>query len=107
MPKNTREARRRRISWEKPNRRSTPDTLKGSGFEIEDCGIDVSPEKFVEKVRSSGANILAMSSLITTSMQAMGNTIEALKSSGLRDSVKVMIGGAPITEGFARQAVSS
>ncbi|MFH1752836.1 MAG: corrinoid protein [Candidatus Omnitrophota bacterium] len=77
--------------------------LKGAGFQIEDCGIDVAPEKFVEKVRDSGASILAMSSLITTSMGAMKLTLEALKASGLRDKVKVMIGGAPITEGFARE----
>jgi len=77
--------------------------LKGAGFEIEDCGIDVSPEKFVEKIKTSDANILAISSLLTTSMQAMSHTIEALKSNGVRDRVKVMIGGAPITEGFARE----
>ncbi len=77
--------------------------LKGAGFEIEDCGIDVAPDKFVEKIRMSDAGILAMSSLLTTSMQSMGLTIEALKTSGLRNKVKVMVGGAPITEGFARQ----
>ncbi|MEE8359942.1 MAG: corrinoid protein [Candidatus Omnitrophota bacterium] len=77
--------------------------LKGAGFEIEDCGIDVTPDKFIEKIKASDANILAMSSLLTTSMQAMGLTIEALKANGLRNKVKVMVGGAPITEGFARQ----
>ena len=77
--------------------------LKGAGFEIEDCGIDVTPDKFIEKIKASDANILAMSSLLTTSMQAMGLTIEALKADGLRNKVKVMVGGAPITEGFARQ----
>ncbi len=77
--------------------------LKGAGFEIEDCGIDVPVEKFIEALKTSGAEILAMSSLLTTSMPAMKNTIEELKANGLREKVKVMVGGAPITDGFARQ----
>jgi len=77
--------------------------LRGSGFQIEDCGIDVSTEKFIEAINKSEAQILAMSSLLTTSMPAMKKTIEDLKHSGLRDKVKIMVGGAPITEGFARE----
>lgn len=77
--------------------------LRGAGFEIEDCGIDVPVEKFIEALKRSDAEILAMSSLLTTSMPAMRDTIEELKASGLREKVKVMVGGAPITDGFARQ----
>ncbi len=74
--------------------------LKGSCFEVEDCGIDVPTKKFIESVRK-GADILAMSSLLTTSMNSMRDTIKALKSSGLRDKVKVIVGGAPVTQEFA------
>ena len=75
--------------------------LKGGCFEIEDLGIDVSPEKFVNAAKAKEANIVAMSSLLTTSMNSMRDTISALKDSGLRDKVKVMVGGAPITQDFA------
>ena len=75
--------------------------LKGSCFEVEDCGIDVPTEKFIEAIRKSNADILAMSSLLTTSMNSMKDTIKALKASGLRDKVKIMVGGAPVTQEFA------
>ncbi len=75
--------------------------LKGAGFQIEDCGIDVHPEKFIEAIKSTDAGILAISSLLTTSMSNMRLTIDALKEHNLREKVKVMIGGAPITKGFA------
>lgn len=75
--------------------------LKGARFEIEDFGIDVSPEKFVDGVKKTNADIVAMSSLLTTSMNSMRDTIKALKDAGLRDKVKVMIGGAPVTQDFA------
>ena len=75
--------------------------LKGSCFEVEDCGIDVPTEKFIETIRKSNADILAMSSLLTTSMNSMKDTIKALKASGLRDKVKIMVGGAPVTQEFA------
>ena len=75
--------------------------LKGAGFEIEDCGIDVPAEKFVDRIKESGAGIVALSSLLTTSMPAMRQTIEELKASGLRSKVKIMVGGAPITQDFA------
>ncbi|MDB4349850.1 corrinoid protein [Omnitrophica bacterium] len=77
--------------------------LKGAGFQIEDCGIDVPPERFVEKIKATEADILAMSSLLTTSMPAMRLTIEALRANNIRDRVKVMIGGAPVTKGFANE----
>ena len=75
--------------------------LEGAGFEIVDLGTDVSPEKFVETVRAEGAVLVGMSSLLTTTMPGMKTTIEALTEAGLRDSVKVIVGGAPVTAGFA------
>jgi 5-methyltetrahydrofolate--homocysteine methyltransferase len=75
--------------------------LEGAGFEIIDLGVDVSPESFVDAVQE-GANLIGMSALLTTTMSNMGATIEALKAAGLRDQVKVMIGGAPVTEEFAK-----
>jgi len=77
--------------------------LEGAAFEIVDLGSDVSPEKFVEAVRTSGADIVAMSALLTTTMPNMKVTIEALKAAGLRDKVKVMVGGAPLTDQYARE----
>jgi 5-methyltetrahydrofolate--homocysteine methyltransferase len=76
--------------------------LEGASFEIMDLGTDVSPEKFVEAVRN-GADYIAMSALLTTTMPNMRNTVEALKAAGLRDKVKVMVGGAPVTEAYARE----
>lgn len=75
--------------------------LKGACFAIHDIGIDASPQKFVDSVKKNSANIVAMSSLLTTSMGSMGDTIKALQDSGLRDKVKIMVGGAPVTQGFA------
>jgi 5-methyltetrahydrofolate--homocysteine methyltransferase len=77
--------------------------LKGAGFEIIDLGTDVAPEKFVETAREQGAQIMALSALLTTTMPSMKATIEALTAAGLRDQVKVMIGGAPITQSYADQ----
>lgn len=74
--------------------------LKGAGFQIMDLGVDVKPEKFVEAVKN-GAGIVALSALLTTTMPAMKETIEALKAEGVRDSVKIMIGGAPVTQNYA------
>ena len=75
--------------------------LEGAGFEIIDLGVDVSPDSFVDAVQE-GANLIGMSALLTTTMTNMGATIEALKAAGVRDQVKVMVGGAPVTEEFAR-----
>jgi 5-methyltetrahydrofolate--homocysteine methyltransferase len=77
--------------------------LEGAGFEILDLGSDVAAEKFVETVKTQGVNIVAMSALLTTTMPNMKTTVEALKSAGMRDQVKVMIGGAPVTEAYAQQ----
>ncbi len=77
--------------------------LEGAGFEIVDLGTDVAPEKFVDAVRTQGAQIVGLSALLTTTMPSMKATIEALKAAGLRDQVKVMIGGAPITQEYANQ----
>jgi 5-methyltetrahydrofolate--homocysteine methyltransferase len=74
--------------------------LEGAGFEVMDLGIDVSPEKFVEAVKQ-GAQVIAMSALLTTTMTAMKTTIDALKEAGVKDQVKTMIGGAPVTKNYA------
>ena len=77
--------------------------LAGSGFEVVDLGRDVAPEKFVDAVKREKPNIVAMSALLTTTMRAMGHTITMLKEAGLRDSVMIMVGGAPVTTDFAHQ----
>ena len=77
--------------------------LEGAAFEIVDLGTDVSPEKFIEAIKNSHADILAMSALLTTTMSNMKITIDALKAAGIRDQVKVMVGGAPLTENYARE----
>ena len=77
--------------------------LEGAGFEILDLGTDVAPEKFVAVIQSGGVDILALSALLTTTMPNMKATIDALKEAGVRERTKVMIGGAPITENYARQ----
>ena len=77
--------------------------LKGAGFEIHDLGVDVSPEAFVNKAEEVGADIIGMSALLTTTMPNMGAVVEELKNRGLREKYIVMIGGAPVTEGFAQQ----
>jgi len=76
--------------------------LEGAGFEIVDLGTDVSPEKFIAAIKENGANLIGMSALLTTTMGNMKVVITALKEAGLRDQVKVIVGGAPITEIFAR-----
>jgi 5-methyltetrahydrofolate--homocysteine methyltransferase len=77
--------------------------LEGASFEILDLGTDVPPEKFVAAVRDQGANVICMSALLTTTMPSMRTTVEALKAAGVRDQVKVMVGGAPVTEAYARE----
>jgi 5-methyltetrahydrofolate--homocysteine methyltransferase len=76
--------------------------LEGAGFEIIDLGVDVPPQAFVKAVED-GAQVIGMSALLTTTMSNMGVTVEALKAAGLRDKVKVMIGGAPVTQEYANQ----
>jgi len=77
--------------------------LEGAAFEIIDLGADVSPQKFVDAVRENNANFVAMSALLTTTMPNMKTTIEALKEAGLRDKVKILVGGAPVTSQFAQE----
>ncbi len=75
--------------------------LEGCGFEVINIGIDVPADKFVEEVRRSQPDILCMSALLTTTMTYMKDVIEALEASGLRDKVKIMVGGAPVSQRFA------
>lgn len=75
--------------------------LEGGGFEVIDLGADVAPQKFIEAIRQSGANIVGLSALLTVTMPMMKTTIDALTEAGLRDKVKVMVGGAPVTRQFA------
>ncbi len=77
--------------------------MEGAGFTIMDLGVDVSPNKFIQKVQEVGADIVAMSALLSTTMPAMRETVEALQEAGIRNKVKVMVGGAPVTENFARE----
>ncbi len=77
--------------------------LEGSGFEIIDVGVDVPPEAFIQAVNERGAQIVAMSALLTTTMVNMKATIEALEAAGVRDRVKVIVGGAPVTKAYADQ----
>ncbi len=73
--------------------------LKGAGFEVIDLGVDIKPEKFVEQAKATGVQLIGMSALLTTTMPAMEKTIKALKEAGV--SAKIMIGGAPVTQGYA------
>ena len=75
--------------------------LEGAGFTVIDLGVDVSPEQYVDAVANQGAQIVGMSALLTTTMPSIKDGIEALKAAGLRDKVRVMIGGAPVTQSFA------
>ncbi len=77
--------------------------LEGASFEIIDLGTDVSPEKFVAAVQEHHPQLVGMSALLTTTMPYMAATIDALKAAGLRDKVKIMVGGAPVTEPYARE----
>ena len=73
--------------------------LKGAGFEVVDLGVDIGPEKFVEQAKATGAQVVGMSALLTTTMPSMEKTLNALKEAGV--PAKVMIGGAPVTKGYA------
>ncbi len=75
--------------------------LEGAGFEIVDLGVDVAPEKFVESVSEGKVNVVCLSALLTTTMPAMKTTIDALVEAGVRDKVKIIIGGAPVTQQYA------
>jgi len=77
--------------------------LEGAGFTIIDLGADVSPDKFVEAVKEGRGDVVAMSALLTTTMPGMKTTIDALKTAGLRGQVKVVVGGAPLTDSYAKE----
>ena len=75
--------------------------LRGTGFTVHDLGVDTKPEEFMDAVMEHGAQLLGMSALLTTTMPNMGKTIEAFEEFGMRDQVKIMVGGAPLTQEFA------
>ena len=77
--------------------------LEGAGFEVKDLGVDVPPERFVEAISQGDVDIVALSALLTTTMPHMQTTIEAIRQAGLRGKVKIIIGGAPVTQSFAAQ----
>jgi len=76
--------------------------LEGAGFQVTDLGVDVSPDKFIAAVKD-GAQMIGMSAMLTTTMPNMKVTIDALAAAGVRDNVKIMIGGAPLTQAYAEQ----
>jgi 5-methyltetrahydrofolate--homocysteine methyltransferase len=76
---------------------------EGAGFDVKDLGKDISPEQFVSEVKAFEPDVVGMSALLTTTMRSMEQTIKALQEAGIRDNVKVMIGGAPVTQSFADQ----
>jgi corrinoid protein of di/trimethylamine methyltransferase len=75
--------------------------MLASGFRVHDLGIDVAPETFVEKIQETDAGLVGLSALLTTTMTAQRDVLDALKEAGIRDRVKVMVGGAPVTEAWA------
>ena len=76
---------------------------EGAGFDVHDLGKDVAPEAFVEAVKEYEPDLVGMSALLTTTMRAMEQTIKALEEAGVRDTVKIMVGGAPVTQEFSDQ----
>lgn len=77
--------------------------LEGGGFEVIDLGVDVAPEKFVEKAKEKDGTIVCLSALLTTTMPQMKAVIETLRNAGIREKTLVMVGGAPVTDDFARE----
>jgi corrinoid protein of di/trimethylamine methyltransferase len=76
--------------------------LEGGGFEVIDLGADVSPQKFVDAIKERSPNLVCLSALLTVTMPSMKTTIDAIQAAGVRDSVKVLVGGAPVTADFAK-----
>jgi len=74
--------------------------MEGAGYQIMDLGVDVSPDKFVQAIKD-GAQVVGLSALLTTTMPSMKNTIDAVKAAGLRDKVKILVGGAPLTQAYS------
>ncbi|MEE4609220.1 MAG: corrinoid protein [Desulfobacteraceae bacterium] len=77
--------------------------MESAGLEVSDLGVDVAPEKFLAAVEEKNANILCMSALLTTTMPMMRQTIQAVADKGLRDRVRIMVGGAPVSQAYARE----
>ena len=77
--------------------------LESAGFEVYNLGVDISPDKFVSEVNEKNANMVCLSALLTTTMPMMKQTIDAVVESGLRDRVKIMVGGAPVTKNYANK----
>lgn len=77
--------------------------LEGKGIEVVDLGTDVSPEKFVETAKNEGCQIICCSALLTTTMGGMKDVVDVAKAQGIRDQVKIMVGGAPVTDAFCKQ----
>ncbi len=77
--------------------------LESAGFEVYNLGVDISPDKFVSEVNEKSANMVCLSALLTTTMPMMKQTIDAVVESGLRDRVKIMVGGAPVTKNYANE----
>ena len=75
--------------------------LESAGLDVHNVGVDIGPEQFVSAIKEKNANLVCLSALLTTTMPMMKSTVEALVESGVRDSVKVLVGGAPVTQGFA------
>jgi 5-methyltetrahydrofolate--homocysteine methyltransferase len=74
---------------------------EGAGFEVMDLGTDIEPDQFLAAIKEFEPHIVGMSALLTTTMRSMGDTVKAIEEAGLRDQVKVMVGGAPVTQRFA------
>ncbi len=77
--------------------------MEGKGLEVVDLGVDVSPEQFIDAAKNQGCQIICCSALLTTTMGVMSEVVEAAKTAGIRNSVKIMVGGAPVTEAFCQQ----
>lgn len=77
--------------------------MEGKGLEVIDLGVDVAPETYVETAKNQGCQIICCSALLTTTMSVMGDVVKAAEAAGIRDKVKIMIGGAPVTEAFCQQ----
>lgn len=77
--------------------------MESAGMTVHNLGVDIPPEEFVKQIREKSAQIVCISALLTTTMPMMKKTVDAIKESGLRDSVKIMVGGAPVTQNFSDQ----
>jgi 5-methyltetrahydrofolate--homocysteine methyltransferase len=77
--------------------------LESAGLEVYNIGVDVAPDKFVSELKARNANILALSALLTTTMPMMKETVSAVAKAGIRDQVKILVGGAPVTQAYARE----